>query len=104
MCAAQAGLSPEHWGLGLKPQFAGATVVADSVQGSESTRLWQARSKPDFSLYAGARDLTPFAMRPAETYGGIAYVFRQGWGSSLEAGYTQESPFAPRRFAVAGQV
>lgn len=104
VCAAQAGLSPDRWGLGLKTQGGAETIVPVVPSFGESLQLWQVIRSFDFSLYGGARELPPFSTGPAEAYGGIAYAFPRGWGSSLEAGYIQESAFAPRRYAVAGQV
>ena len=86
-CAAQARLSYEHSGLGLRQQ---------SATGAESPS--------DFTLFGGAREVTRAGLGPAETYGGVAYALPRGWGSSLAAGYTPESLFAPRQYALTGQV
>lgn len=104
LCAAQAGLSPGGSGLGLKPQGGATAAIADLLSGGDSLPLGQSKRLSDFTLYGGARELPPFGLGPAETYSGIAYALPRGWGSSLEAIYTQETPFAPRRYAVAGQV
>jgi hypothetical protein len=101
ICAAQARLSYEQSGVGLKQQTG---IGADLPSGGEVGQLWQARQPYDFALYGGARELTRIGMGPAETYGGVAYALPRGWGSSLEAGYTPESSFAPRQFALTGQV
>jgi hypothetical protein len=65
---------------------------------------WYSRQPFDFALFGGARELARIGSGPAETYGGVAYALPRGWGSSLEAGYTPESLFAPRRYALTGQV
>ena len=53
MCAAQARLSYEQSGLGLKQQ---AEVAAESPFSGEAAQLWQTRQPSDFSLYGGARE------------------------------------------------
>lgn len=104
VCAAQAGLSPGRSGLGLKAQGITDAVAVVAPSPGEGTQLWQVKRPSDFSLYGGARERAPFGLGPTETFSGIAYAFPKGWGSSVEAGYTQESLFAPRRYAVTGQV
>lgn len=101
ICVAQARLSFEQSGLGLKQQTG---VAAEAPYGGEAAQLWQTRSPSEFSLYGGARELARIGLGPAETYGGVAYGFPRGWGSSFEAGYTRESVLAPRRYALTGQV
>lgn len=101
ICAAQARLSYERSGLGLKQQTG---IAAELLSSGEAAQLWQTRQPSDFALYGGARELARIGLGPAETYGGVAYAFPRGWGSSLEAGYTPESLFAPRRYALTGQV
>lgn len=100
-CAAQARLSNEQSGLGLK-QATG--VGSDLPSGGEVGQFWQTRQPSDFTVYGGARESTRVGPGPAETYGGVAYAFPRGWGSSLEAGYTPETQFAPRQYALTGQV
>lgn len=102
-CAAQAGLSPGRSGLGLKPlEDAGAAIA--ELAASENLPSWQPRRSSDFTLYGGARDLPRLGAGPSEAYGGVTYALPRGWGSLLEAGYVQESLFAPRRYALTGQV
>jgi hypothetical protein len=101
ICAAQARLSYEQSGLGLKQQ---TEVAAEPPFSGEAAQLWQTRQPSDFALYGGARELARIGLGSAETYGGVAYAFPRGWGSSLEAGYTPESVFTPRRYALTGQV
>ena len=105
LCAAQAGLSPQASGLGLRPDSrASGAPIAESLFSGDGASLWQPK-RSDFELYGGARDLPAFGLGPAEAYSGVAYALPRGWGSSsLEAAYAQESRFAPRRYAVAGQV
>jgi len=101
VCAAQARLSYEQSGLGLKQQTG---VAVEPPFSGEAAQLWQTRHASDFALFGGARELARIGLGPAETYGGVAYALPRGWGSSLEAGYTPESLFAPRRYALTGQV
>lgn len=100
-CAAQARLAYEQPGLGLKQKTG---MDSELPSGGEVSRLWQTRQQPDFAVYGGAREQTRIGLGPAETYGGVAYAFSRGWGSSLEAGYTPESLYAPRRYAFTGEV
>jgi hypothetical protein len=101
ICVAQARLSYEQSGLGLKQQTG---LAAESPSGGEAAQLWQTRHPSDFALYGGVRELARIGLGPAETYGGVTYAFPRGWGSSLEAGYTPESQLSPRRYALTGQV
>jgi hypothetical protein len=100
--SAQAGLSYERAaGLGLRHQAGGPALAADWAFGGEAAQVWQTRRSSDYALYGGARDA---GLRPAESYLGIVYALPRGWGSSLEAGHAQESPIAPRRLTLTGQV
>jgi hypothetical protein len=101
ICAAQARLSYEQSGLGLRHQTG---VTAEPPFSGEPALLWQTLNPSDFALYGGARELARIGLGPAETYGGVAYAFPRGWRSSFEAGYTPESVFGPRRYALTGQV
>lgn len=101
ICAAQARLSYEQSGLGLRQQTG---VTAEPPFSGEPAPLWQTRRSPDIAFYGGSRELARFGLGPAETYGGVAYALPRGWGSSFEAGYTPESVFGPRRYALTGQV
>jgi hypothetical protein len=104
LCAAQAGLSPQTSGVGLRADSRASAFSAELLIGGDGPSLWQPK-RSDFTLYGGARDLPAFGLGPAEAYSGVAYALPRGWGSSsLEAAYAQESRFAPRRYAVAGQV
>jgi len=100
-CAAQARLSYEQSGLGLRQQTG---VTAEPAFRGEPAQLWQTRDPSDVALYGGSRELARIGLGPAETYGGVAYAHPRGWGSSFEAGYTPESVFGPRRYALTGQV
>jgi len=100
-CAAQAALSREHGGLGLRqPTEPGV----ETKSGSESRQAWLSRQPSDFTLFGGARELTRGGPGAAEAYGGVAYSFSRSWGSSLEAAYAPESPLVPRQYALAGEV
>jgi hypothetical protein len=101
-CAAQARLSPEHGGLGLRQQ---AAPGAESPSGSElKLPVLQTEQASDWSLFGGTREPARRGPGAAEAYGGVAYSFSRGWGSSLEAAYAAESPLAPRQYALAGEV
>jgi hypothetical protein len=100
-CGAQARQSFELAGLGLRHL---AEPGADAPSGEEARPLRQTRQPSNFTLFGGVRELTHGGLAPAETYGGVAYAFPRGWGSSLEAGYTRESLIAPRQYALAGEV
>ncbi|MGH6630089.1 MAG: hypothetical protein ACREB3_10190, partial [Burkholderiales bacterium] len=102
---AQAGLSYERAaGLGLKPQTGGAALPAGLVSGGQAMQVWQTTRASDHALYGGAREAPRLGLHAAESYGGIVYSLPGGWGSSLEAGFAQESPLAPRSFALTGQL
>lgn len=105
LCAAQSGLSPRtSAGLGLRADSRVGAPSVEPLPSGDGPSLWQP-THSDFALYGGARDLPAFGLGPAEAYSGVAYALPRGWGSSsLEAAYAQESPFAPRRYAVAGEV
>lgn len=100
--AAQVAERQHLAGLGL--QSATTTLPADLAFGSEATQVWQTTRSSDYSLYSGARETSRLGLRAAESYGGIVYSPRSGWGSSLEAGYAQESMLTPRRYALTGQL
>lgn len=102
--AAQAGLSYDRTGLGLKPQTAAPVLPADLTFGGEAVQIWQAGRAPDFALYGGTREVSRVGLYSAESYGGIVYSLSRGWGSSFEAGYAPESVLSPRRYALTGQL
>lgn len=91
-------------GLGLQFRTGAATLPADLAFGSEATQVWQTTRSSDYTLYAGAREASRLGLHASESYGGIVYSLPGGWGSSLEAGYAQESPLSPRRYALTGQL
>jgi len=98
---AQIGLSLERVGLGLKPQVRDA---ADWVLGGKAAQAWLGHAAPDYSLYGGRRERLQPGLRPAESYAGIVHALAGGWAASFEAGYVPESPLAPRRYALTGQL
>lgn len=98
--AGQAGLSLERAaGLGLKPQ---ASVPADPAFGGAAASAWQGLRAYDYALYSGS-EAPRLGLRAAESFGGIVYS-SGAWGSSLEGGYLHESPLAPRRYTLTGQL
>lgn len=100
-CAAQARFSSESSGVGLRHQ---AAPDPKSSAVDDSNYLQLPRQPSGFALFGGTRELTRSGLSPAEAYGGVAYAFPGGWGSSLEAGYIPESVLAPRQYALAGEV
>jgi hypothetical protein len=100
-CAAQALLSHEHGGLGLRQPTAPG---ANTESGSETRQPLLGQQPSDFTLFGGARELTRGGLGAAEAYGGVAYTFSRSWGSSLEAAYAPESPLVPRQYALTGEV
>jgi len=100
-CAAQARLSHEHGGQGLRPQTAPAEYAPS---GGDAKLPSQSPQPSEFTLFGGSRELTRGGLGAAEAYGGVAYGFARGWGSSFEAAYAQESLLAPRQYALAGEV
>ncbi len=100
-CLAQARLSLEHGGQGLRSQTLPG-VDASSV--GEAVQSWQSRQPAEFTLFGGSRDLARGGLGAAEAYGGVAYSFSRGWGSSLEAAYAPDSPLRPRQYALTGGV
>ena len=94
---AQAGLAyGRAAGLGLKPVDAGTdTYQSSPVLGGQAAALWQSARPFDYALY-GAREEPRVGLRAQDSYAGIVYGLRGGWGSSLEAG-VQDSPLTPRR-------
>jgi hypothetical protein len=100
-CAAQALLSSEHGGLGLR-QPTGSGESAQS--GSETRPAWLGRQPSEFTQFGGARELTRGGPGAMEAYGGVAYSISRSWASSLEAAYAPESTLVPRHYAFAGEV
>jgi hypothetical protein len=101
---AQAGLFPDRpGGLGLRPGGE-AVLPANPALGGEAVRAWQSIRSSDYKLYGGVREASRIGLQATESFGGIVYSLPRGWGSSLEAGYAQESPLAPRRYTLAGQL
>lgn len=99
----QAGLSLERAaGLGLKSESAEAQ--APSTFGESATQAWLGlrAGAGDYALYGG-HDGPRLGLRGAESYAGVVYS-ATGWGTSLEAAYTNLSGLAPGRYAVTGQM
>jgi len=99
--AAQAQLSPQRGGQGLRPQTAPGV---DAPSGGEAKQSWQGRQPAEFTLFGGSRERARGGLGAAEAYGGVAYSFSRTWGSSLEAAFAPESPRVPRQYALAGEV
>lgn len=99
--SAQAGLSLERTGLGLKPV---ARSPGELAFGTEAAQAWQAQLSAGYALYGGARDLPHTGLRATESYAGIVHSIAGGWGASFEAGYVPETLLAPRRYALTGQL
>jgi hypothetical protein len=102
--AAQEGLSyARSAGLGLKP-LGGEAVRAAPVFGGEAAQLWVSTPASGYALFGGRREAPRLGLHATESYAGVVYPLRRGWGSSFEAGYAQESPLAPRRYALTGRL
>jgi hypothetical protein len=101
VAAAQAGLSSERAGLGVKP---GTPAPEPLVFGVNAVPAWQAGRAADYSLYAGGREQPRLGINETGSYGGIVQPLTGSLGSSLEAGYVQESLLAPRRYVLTGQL
>ena len=101
IASAQAGLARERAGLGIKP---GTPAPESLVFGGEAAAAWQGGRTSDYSLYAGAREQPRLGMNETGAYGGIVQPLTGSIGSSLEAGYVQESLLSPRRYVFTGQL
>lgn len=98
---AETGLSYERVaGLGLKP----ARSAATPAPGSEVVLPWQERRRSDYALYSGTRDASVTGLRPAESYLGIVHPVASDLAVSIEGGYVPDTPLAPRRYSLTGQV
>ena len=91
-CAAQARLSYEKSGLGLRQQ---AGIVADLPSGGEVRQSWHTRQPFDFALFGGARELARIGPGPAETYGGVPTPSRAA-GARRSKRATRRNPCLPR--------
>jgi hypothetical protein len=101
---AQSGLMTERFGLGLKARTDSSAAPIDAALDNESAQAWQSTHPPQFALIGGVRDAPRMGLHAVESYGGIAYTARSGWGSSLEAGFAQDAPDSARRYSFAGQM
>lgn len=104
VAVAQSGLTTERAGLGLKARTDAPAPRADLALGGNVAQLWQVTRSSDFALYGGMRDAPRLGLQAAESYGGIVYFVSGGWGSSLEAGYVQDTLDSPRRYSLGGQM
>ena len=98
--AAQAGLARERAGLGIN---SGTPSPEPLVFGGEAA-AWQRSRASDYSLYAGAREQPRLGMHETGAYGGIIQPLTRSFGSSLEAGYVQDTLLASRRYVLTGQL
>jgi hypothetical protein len=101
VASAQAGLASERAGLGIKP---GTPAPEPLLFGGDAVAIWQGSRTSDYSLYAGAREQPRLGMNETGMYSGIVQPLTASFGSSLEAGYVQESLLAPRRYVFTGQL
>jgi hypothetical protein len=101
---AQSGLMTERFGIGLKARTDSSADPIDAALGSESARVWQITRPPQITLISGVRDAPRMGLRAVESYGGVAYTARSGWGSSFEAGFAQDAPESARRYSFGGQM
>ena len=101
VAAAQAELSRDRAGLGIKP---GTAAPDPLVFGGEGAAAWPVSRASDYSLYVGAREQARLGASEMGTYGGIVQPLSGSFGTSLEAGYVQETLLAPRRYVFTGQL
>lgn len=99
---AEPGLTPERFGLGLKPPSVPALWTGGLAPRGAAPGAWQA-TESGTAIYGGARE--PALRRGAiESYSGIFHPFSETWGASMELGLIQGSSLAPRRYSLAGSV
>ena len=103
VASAQAGLARERAGLGIKPGTPAPEPLV-FVFGGEAAAAWLGSRTSDYSLYAGAREQPRLGINETGVYGGIVQPLTGSLGSSLEAGYVQESLLGPRRYVFTGQL
>jgi len=96
---AQAGLARERAGLGIN---SGTPSPEPLIFRGEAA--WQRSRASDYSLYAGAREQPRWGMHETGAYGGIIQPLTGSFGSSLEAGYVQDTLLASRRYVLTGQL
>lgn len=104
LACAQSGLSLQSGGLGLKLRGESPAPAFHAALGADPASAWRRARGFDYTLYGGTRELVRPGLRTTETYGGIVYPLGRAWGYSLEAGVVPESPLAPRRYALSGQL
>ena len=101
---AQSGLMIERFGLGLKARMDLSASLPGPAFGGEAAQVWQATHSSEFALIGGVRDAPRLGLRAVESYGGIAYAPPGAWGSSFEAGFSQDTLDSPRRYSLGGQM
>jgi hypothetical protein len=102
------GLQPANDPPGLIPptsRWLGPTsaATADLSAGGHAANLADAQqNRESYTLYGGVREVPRLGPQATESYGGVLYPLAENWGSSLEAGVSQESQ--PRRYSLTGQL
>ena len=102
---AQSGLMNERFGLGLKARTDSPAVpIEGTLQGIEFAQAREPARSNEFALIGGVRDAPRLGLHAVESYGGVTYTSRGGWGSSLGAGFAQDTPESARRYSLGGQM
>lgn len=79
--------------------------TADLSAGGHAANLADAQhNRESYRLYGGVREVPRLGPQATESYGGVLYPLAENWGSSLEAGVTQDTQFTPRRYSLFGQL
>lgn len=104
------GLSIERAGLGLKAPAATPSTAEGFGLRAELTGTWSGLTGAwllpvkDDVIYGGVREGVRLGTRTTESVWGVYHPLSEAWGVSLETGVLPETPFAPRRYSLAGQV
>lgn len=79
--------------------------TADLSAGGHAANLADAQhNRESYRLYGGVRTVPRLGPQTTESYGGVLYRLAENWGSSLEAGVTQDTLFTSRRYSLFGQL
>ena len=81
-----------------------AATVDLSADGRAANLADAQHNRERYTLYGGVREVPRLGPQAVESYGGVLYPLTENWGSSLEAGVTQDTQFTPRRYSLFGQL
>ena len=99
---AETGLSPERFGLGLKPPGSPTPWTGSVARGTPARSDLQSPARSDV-IYGGTRELARLRLRAPENYVGLFHPLAEDWAASVEMGVAQ-GPSAPRRYSLTGQL